>query len=77
MDAMTADEIEAKAPKLDPKARARLASKLLDSLEALSEEENQQIWLEEARRRDADLDAHPHEGQPAGEIFREARAKLK
>lgn len=45
---MSLKELEAEALKLDPKARARLAGKLLESLEDLSEEENLRLWVEEA-----------------------------
>jgi hypothetical protein len=41
---MSADDIEAEILKLDPQARARLAKKLLESLEALSGEENERLW---------------------------------
>ncbi len=74
---MTIEELEAQALKLDPKARARLAGKLLKSLEDLSEEENAQLWAEEAERRDANLDAHPASGRPADEVLRDARSRLK
>lgn len=74
---MTIEELEAQALKLDPKARARLAGKLLKSLEDLSDEENAQLWAGEAERRDADLDAHPESGRPADEVLRDARARLK
>jgi hypothetical protein len=74
---MSIEEIEAEALKLDPKARARLAEKLLESLEQLSEEENDRLWAEEASRRDADLDAQANRGKPATDALREARAKLK
>lgn len=74
---MTIKEIEDEALKLDPKARARLAEKLLESLEQLSEEENARLWAEEAARRDADWDAKGTKGRPAAEVLREARAKLK
>ena len=53
---MSLKELEAEALKLDPKARARLAGKLLESLENLSEEENTRLWAEEAQRRDAEMD---------------------
>ena len=33
-------------------------------------------WLEEARRRDAELDADPSRGRPAEDAFRDARARL-
>jgi hypothetical protein len=74
---MSLKELEAEALKLDPKARARLAGKLLASLENLSEEENTRLWAEEAQRRDAEMDAHPDSSASAREVFREARAKLK
>jgi hypothetical protein len=74
---MEIEELEAQALKLDPKGRARLASKLLSSLEDLSEEENAQLWAEEARRRDADLDADPGSARPADEVLRDARLRLK
>ncbi len=43
---MSIDEIEAEALKLNPQARARLAKKLLESLESLetlSDEENEHL----------------------------------
>jgi hypothetical protein len=74
---MSINELEAEALKLDPRARARLARKLLTSLEDLSEEENTKLWAEEAQRRDAEMDTDPDSGIPAADVFREARAKLK
>ena len=74
---MSLKELEAEAMKLDPKARARLAGKLLESLENLSEEENTRLWAEEAQRRDAEMDIHSGSSCSAAEVFREARAKLK
>ena len=74
---MSIEEIEAEALKLDPKSRARLAEKLLESLEQLSEAENERIWAEEAARRDADWDKKAGAGRASGEVLRAARAKLK
>jgi len=74
---MSIEEIEAEALKLDPKARARLAGKLLESLEELSETENQQAWAEEARRRDQELDKDPSAEIAGEQVFRESRGKLK
>ena len=74
---MSREELEAEALKLDPKARARLAGKLLESLEELSDEENARLWTEEAQRRDAEMDKNPGAGFPAEEVFRDARAKLR
>lgn len=74
---MRIEDVEAEALKLDPKARARLAGKLLESLEELSEEENTRLWAEEAQRRDAEMDANPNAGCSADQVFRDARAKSR
>ena len=74
---MSLDDLEAEALKLDSKSRARLAGKLLDSLEDLSEAENEQVWIEEAQRRDAQMDVDPDSGLPADGVFREARSRVK
>ena len=73
---MSIDELEAEVLKLGPKARARLAARLLDSLEHLSVTENEQIWLEEAERRDAAWDASGGTGRPAADVFRDAITRL-
>ena len=73
---MSIDELEAEVLKLGPQARARLAERLLASLESLSDEENAQLWGEEAERRDASWDARGDAGRPAADVFRDARARL-
>jgi broad specificity phosphatase PhoE len=74
---MNIDDIEAQVLKLEPQARARLARRLLESLETLSEEENERLWAEEADRRDAEWDATPGSGRSAADVLRDARAKLR
>jgi len=74
---MKIEELEGEALKLDPQSRARLAGRLLDSLEELSEEENAQLWAEEAHRRDAQMDAHADSGRPAADVFREGWSRIK
>ncbi|MCC7018156.1 MAG: addiction module protein [Ardenticatenales bacterium] len=73
---MKLPELETEALKLPVADRARLAETLLESLDALSEEENRRLWIDEARRRDADLDADPAGGRPAEDVFRDARARI-
>ena len=73
---MSIDELEAEVLKLGPQARARLAERLLASLESLSDEENAQLWGEEAERRDESWDARGEAGRPAADVFRDARARL-
>lgn len=74
---MTHEELEAAILRLDPQSRARLAGRLIESLENLSPEENAKIWIEEALRRDAELDADPGTGREATDVLRDARARLK
>lgn len=71
---MSIDELESEALKLAPAARARLAEKLLESLETLSNEENARLWAEEAQRRDEAWDGSGGSGHAAADVFREARA---
>ena len=73
---MSIEELEAAALKLEPKARARLAERLLDSLENLSPEENARIWAEEAQRRAEALDSGSLSSRSADDVFREARARI-
>ena len=72
---MTADELKTQALRLDPQARADLARELLSSLDALSEAEIEQLWLEEASRRDRELDAGTVEAIPAEEVLARAKAR--
>jgi hypothetical protein len=71
---MSTEDIETAALKLDAKAQARFAEKLLESL---SDEENARLWAEEAQRRDMEGDADPTSTRAADEVFRDARARLK
>jgi len=73
---MTLDELEAEALKLAPAARARLATRLLASLEVLSDDETLQLWVAEAERRDASWQSG-QSGDLPEQIFQEARARLK
>lgn len=73
---MSIDELEATALKLEPNARARLAGRLLDSLEDLSAEENARVWADEAQRRADALDAGTLTSRPAEDVFRDAHARI-
>lgn len=73
---MSIEELEAEALKLKPAARARLAERLLDSLENLSDEENARVWAEEAVRRSAAWDADSDSGRPADAVFATAKSRL-
>jgi tRNA A37 N6-isopentenylltransferase MiaA len=73
---VTIEDLERAAVGLDPKSRARLAERLLESLETLSPQENARIWAEEAQRRSDALESGRLSGRPADEVFREARARI-
>ena len=70
-------QIEAAALNLQPRSRARLAEKLLKSLDALSDAETEAMWVEEAERRDAELDAGEEHAVSADDVLREARARIE
>jgi hypothetical protein len=73
---MTIKQVEIEALKLNAQARAELAEKLLKSLEELSDEEIEKLWVEEAVRRDADLDSGTASMRDADDVFKDARARL-
>ena len=72
---MTIDELKSIVLELPLEERARLASDLLLSLDDLSEQETEHLWLEEASRRDAEVDAGKAELIPGDQVFAEARAR--
>jgi len=73
---MNFEELEVEVLKLNPHARAQLATKLLQSLEALSDAENERLWAEEALRRNEELETRVATLRVAEDVFREARARL-
>jgi putative addiction module component (TIGR02574 family) len=74
--AMNDEQLEAEIMKLDLDARARLAEKLLLSLDAPSDEENLRLWVAEAERRLRDLREGKAKEVPAEEVFRRARQAI-
>jgi hypothetical protein len=73
---MTIEQVETEALKLEPEARAKLAEKLLRSLDDLSDDDVEQLWAEEASRRDAEIDSGEASLRDAEDVFREARSRL-
>jgi len=74
---MSVDELKAEVLRLDPQARAYLARELLASLDTLSEAEIEKLWLDEAVRRDEELDSGAARAYPADEVLGRARARRK
>jgi hypothetical protein len=73
---MTINELEAAALAMDVGGRARLAKKLLRSLEDLPAEEIDRLWVEEALRRDAEFDAGTARARDAEDVFRDALGRF-
>jgi putative addiction module component (TIGR02574 family) len=71
---MKLTELENEALRLDPRSRARLAERLLGSLEDLSGAEIEELWLDEAERREREWDAGKVEEIPADQVLRELRS---
>jgi hypothetical protein len=74
--AMDIEELEAELMKLNMETRARLAEKLILSLDAPSDEENLHLWVAEAERRLKDLREGRAKELPAAEALRRARAAI-
>jgi putative addiction module component len=73
---MSIEELTTEALKLNPASRARLARDLLASLDTLSAAELEQLWLDEAIRREGELTQGTARLQPADEVMARARARL-
>ncbi len=74
---MDPQTVEQEALLLPQEARAKLAQKLLLSLDTLSEEESKQAWLVEADRRARELDNGNVQPISAEEVRRKARSLLR
>lgn len=74
---MSIEQIEGKALQLSEENRAKLARKLLLSLDILSESEIADDWLIEAQRRARELDAGTVQPISAEEVRRKAQALLR
>jgi len=72
---MTIDELKREAMRLDATERASLARELLVSLDDLTEEETERLWLEEAERRRLDFEAGNTTLIPGDEVFAQLRTK--
>ncbi len=74
---MDPQTVEQEALLLPQEDRAKLAQKLLLSLDTLSEEESKQAWLVEADRRARELDSGNVQPISAEEVLRKARALIR
>jgi len=72
-----ARQIESKALKLSPRERARLAERLISSLDDEVDSDAEAVWVREAERRLDELRTGKVKGKTAASVFRKARAALR
>lgn len=70
-------KIEAEVLPLPSKARARLAERLIASLDEESDVDAEGAWKLEAEQRLEEMRTEKVEGRPAAAVFRKARAALR
>ena len=72
-----ARDLEAKALTLPTRERARLAERLIASLEPGVDPEAEALWLTEAERRLSEIESGATEPVPADRVFEKARSTLR
>jgi putative addiction module component (TIGR02574 family) len=72
-----ARELESRALKLPRRERARLAQRLISSLDRDVDADVDRLWLQEAERRVAELKSGRVAGIPAEKVVRKARSALR
>ena len=70
-------ELTPKVLKLSPADRARLAHVLIASLDDVVDEDAEEAWDKEIKRRMKEIRSGKAKGRPAGEVLSEIRAKLR
>lgn len=70
-------KLEDQALKLPVRARARLAQRLIASLDGEPDPNAEGLWLIEAKRRAAELASGKVKGIPAVKVFKKARSALR
>jgi putative addiction module component (TIGR02574 family) len=75
--ARPARDLVSKALNLSRKERARLAQRLIASLDQEPEADTEKLWLHEAERRLSELKSGKVTGIPAERVIRKARSALR
>ena len=75
--ANSARDVESKALKLSARARARLAQRLISSLDREIDADAEALWREEAERRWAEIKSGKVTGIPAETVIKKARSSLR
>jgi putative addiction module component (TIGR02574 family) len=69
--------LEEQARDLSPTERARLALRLIESLDPGDDEDAEELWFDEAERRLRDYESGKAEARSAGDVISEIERKLK
>jgi len=72
-----ARDLESKALRLPRKARARLAQRLISSLDPQVDTDVDKLWLQEAEHRLREIKSGKVAAIPAEKVIRKARAALR
>jgi len=70
-------QIESEAMKLSARERARLAERLISSLDDEVDADAETAWIREGERRLDELRSGKVKGRSAASVFRKARAALR
>jgi putative addiction module component (TIGR02574 family) len=70
-------ELESKALRLPRRERARLAQRLISSLDPEVDADVEKLWLQEAERRLDELKSGKIAGIPAQKVIRKVRSMLR
>ena len=70
-------DLEAEALRLPSKARARLAERLLTSVETEHDADSEALWLEEAERRLNEIESGEVTPVSAQDALRQSRSSLR
>lgn len=73
----TARQVESKALRLPARQRARLAERLISSLDDQTNPDAERLWADEAERRLDELRSGAVKSRPAASVFRKARSTLR
>ncbi len=70
-------KLQDQALKLPARSRARLAERLIASLDEAADADAERVWIAEAERRVGELASGKVKAVPASRVFRKARAALR
>ena len=70
-------KLEDEVLKLPLRSRARLAARIITSLEEPPDPDAERLWVTEAESRAAELSSRKVKGVAAGKVFKKARAALR